>query len=153
MVRCMSFCLLLLVAAPALAFKCYVTAMKDSCWDDYDVTIKVMNSATKKELASDIVLKKGALKWQRVSFDCEPQESLYYSATFTPEIWEGGAGKVYYSQRYWNLPKAIKKGELAWNINLCFPKEFSQVPLPPNVSGQCKCDFNSVPEIKLKKQP
>jgi hypothetical protein len=143
--------LIVLISSEAFAFKCYITAMKDSCWNNYQVTIKIMDTVKKKELTEDVVLDKGT-SWKRVSFDCQAKQSLFYSATFKPSIWRGTGDKVYYSKRYWYLPKEIKKDELAWNIDLCFPRAFSQVPLPPTADSKCNCDFKSTPPIKLKKK-
>jgi len=137
---------LLLVTSQTYAFKCYITAVKDSCWSEFDVTIKIINYATDKPVVDDLVISKGK-SWVRKSFDCEPKEALIYKAKYSPAIWKGQDQKVYTSKRIWYLPKEVKKDEVAWNIPICYGRDFSQVPLPPTVSGKCQCDYSSIPDI------
>jgi len=137
---------LLLVTSQANAFKCYITAVKDSCWNDFNVTIKIIDYATNKLVVDDLVIPKGK-SWARNSFECTPKEAMIYKANYSPAIWKGQEQKVYTSKRIWYLPKKVGKEEVAWNIPICYGRDFSQVPLPPKVSGNCKCDFDAVPAI------
>lgn len=128
------------------AFPCYFTLVKGQCWLNYDVSVKVMDANTEKNVAH-IIVPKGKL-WERTSFQCEPAQRLYYTATFNPEIWAGDSNVVYRTKQYKLLPKAPTVTEAAWNIQACFPDEFSNVPIPIKGSGNCSCDFNKVPPIQ-----
>lgn len=128
------------------AFPCFVTLVKDSCWTDYNVTVTIATAQTGKQVASVIVPQ--GQSWVRQSFTCQPGESLAFSAIFDPVFWENDKGKVYPGQSNWQLPQAIKKGETAWNINVCYPSEFAEVPLPPQANGSCKCITENIPPVK-----
>lgn len=130
----------------ANAFSCYVTFAKDSCWANYNVTVNVVN-ASNGQVITSITAPQGK-SWGRQSFSCQPAENLSFNATFTPAFWESEAGRVYKGRRDWLLPKTIEKNEAAWNITLCYAKEFSEVPLPPDARGNCACDLKSIPPVK-----
>ncbi|MCX7117423.1 MAG: hypothetical protein NTW94_05905 [Legionellales bacterium] len=128
------------------AFPCYITVVKDSCWTKYDVTVTV--SHVGKPVVS--VLVPNGQSWARQTFECEPKEAISFTSTFLPVIWQSDAGKVYSAQHAWALPEAIGQGDRAWNIPICYPADFSEVPLPPDAGQNCKCDMKSVPPIQLK---
>ncbi len=136
----------LCVSLQTWAFPCFVTLVKDSCWIDYNVTVTVMNAQTGKQVASLIAPQ--SQSWVRQSFTCQPGDSLTFSAIFTPVFWESDKGKVYPGQSNWQLPQEIKKTEAAWNINICYPSEFSEVPLPPEANGSCKCITDNIPPVQ-----
>ncbi|MBI2785523.1 MAG: hypothetical protein HYX60_04120 [Legionella longbeachae] len=131
------------------AITCYYTLAKDNCWLKYNVFVDVMDSTTDKVLTT-VTVPAGKL-WVRQTFPCEPGGKLMYRARFTPAIWENEIGKTYTARNYWSLPNNVNPGETAWNISVCFPSDFSQVPLPPDASNNCKCDFNNIPIIPPKK--
>lgn len=139
----------LLLSTQLYAFDCYFTLVKDSCWANYEVTVNVVDAVANKRLTT-VVVPKGQ-SWARNQFTCMPNQNLMYYATFSPIIWQSKKDKIYQAKKYWILPKAPKEGELAWNIPVCFSREFSEVPFPPDASGNCQCDFDSVPAIKLTK--
>lgn len=128
------------------AFPCFLTMVKDNCWTNYDVTVAVTNAATGK-LITTIVVPKGQ-SWTRQSFACQPADTLSLSAMFTPVFWENDKGKTYPAQHNWTFPQAIAPGDTAWNINVCYSAEFSEVPLPPDAAGNCKCDMDGIPPVK-----
>ena len=136
----------MLFAMQAQAFPCFITMVKDSCWTDYNLTVVVTDPATEKALATVNVVQ--GTSWARAKFDCQPKESLSMQASFTPVFWETDTGKTYAARRNWSLPETIKKGDTAWNITVCYPKEFAEVPFPPNVGGNCNCDTDTIPPIK-----
>ncbi len=128
------------------AFPCFITLVKDNCWTDYNVTLTLTDARAVKTIATITALQ--GKTWDRVAFECQPAEAISLKAAFTPVFWEADLGKVYPTRHDWLLPEAIAKGDTAWNIPLCFPADFAEVPLPPNVSGNCKCDMDKVPAIK-----
>lgn len=134
-----------LFSTQILAFPCIFTLVKDSCWTDFNVTVVVTDVQTNKPIMS-ITAPKGK-SWQRQSFECQPGQKLVYSATFNPVIWEGTEGRVYHAQQYWSLPESHTAKQAAWEIPVCYPAAFSEVPLPATGGENCRCDFLSVPAI------
>lgn len=140
---------LCLIYSKSWAFSCFFTFVKDSCWKSYDVTVTVTDPNTEKNILTLTVPKNTA--WGRVAFDCEPNEKMFYNATFSPTFWEGTEGHVYRAKQFWMLPKAPNPGETAWEVKVCYPRDFAEVPFPPTaMNGNCKCDFNSIPPIPPK---
>lgn len=134
------------VSTQIKAFPCYLTLVKDSCWTDYNVTVVVFDVASNASLVS-VNIPKGQ-SWVRQSFTCQPAQSLKYQATFQPAFWESDIGKVYMGMNYWTLPTAVTNNDTAWEVPLCYPAAFSEVPLPPDATANCRCDFTSIPAIK-----
>lgn len=137
----------ILFSTNALAFQCYFTPMKGDCWKDYDVTIHLIDYSKQKDIVPPITLEKKTM-WKRVPFDCNPKDSLIYTASFKPAIWKSQKDTVYKAKRIWFLPDKINKGIIAWNVPLCFPTAFSQVPIPPKADSDCSCSVQkSIPDI------
>ncbi len=128
------------------AFPCFVTLVKNTCWTDYNVTINVTNADTTAPILSATIPQ--GQSWVRKKFDCQPREALSFSATFTPVIWQNEAKKIYPGGHNWFLPEAVMKDVTAWNLTICFPKEFSEVPLPPTALNNCECKTDDIPPIK-----
>ncbi|STX28651.1 periplasmic protein [Legionella beliardensis] len=139
----------LVFSSQLFAFQCYFTLVKDSCWTDYSVTVNVMDVAN-NSTAVTVTAPKGQ-SWARQGFTCQPGQEFLYKATFEPYIWSSEKGEVYTAINYWTLPKAPKPGESAWEIPVCYPQAFSAVPLPPQATNNCACDFSKVPAIPPKK--
>lgn len=148
MLRLLGLISIFLAITKAYAFPCYVTVAKENCWVDYDVNVTVIDAKTRQPLSA-VHIAKGDM-WGRASFTCQPGETLMYSATFAPTIWDGEENNVYEALRFWSLPTAPRPKELAWEINVCFAQAFSGVPLPPQASGVCVCDFKSIPPIQAQ---
>lgn len=129
------------------AFTCFVTLIKDSCWTNYNVTATVVDADSGHTLAT-ITVPQGT-PWGRGKFACEPKQTLSMSTVFSPIFWQNDQNKVYPGQHDWQLPIAIKKGETAWNIPVCYPEEFAEVPVPPTAGSNCKCNKESVPSLKF----
>lgn len=127
---------------------CYYTLVKDNCWTQYNVRVEVTDAVTFKALTTVAV--PAGTSWTREAFSCTPGQKLFYKARFSPPIWESDKDKVYSAITYWSLPSEIKSGETAWNISVCYPASFSDIPLPPDAAGNCRCDFSSVPGIEPK---
>ncbi len=137
---------LLVTASNVYAFNCFITAVKDSCWQGYEIKIDVIDVTADKKILSMVIPKDQ--DWVRVDFSCYPKQSLLYTATFHPLIWENNADTVYKSKHYWFLPETIKDNEIAWEISLCYTQDFAETPLPAKATGHCICDFSKVPPIK-----
>lgn len=132
--------------SPAVfASTCFITFVKDSCWTDYNLTIAVTDASTSKQLLSVSVPK--GIPWVRKTFSCEAGESFNYAATFSPVFWATDKGKVFRGTRTWTLPQTMEKGATAWDITVCYPEQFSEVPLPPTGGSHCKCDTQSIPPV------
>ena len=134
-----------LFSTQLLAFPCIFTLVKDSCWTNFNVTVVVTDVQSNKPIAS-ITVPKGK-SWDRQTFECQPGQKIIYSATFNPVIWEGSEGRVYNAQHYWALPDSFTSSQKAWEIPVCYPSAFAEVPMPATGSGNCRCDFLSVPPI------
>lgn len=133
------------LAASAYAFPCFVTLAKDNCWTNYDVKVTVMDAVSNQQMA-EITVPAGKT-WFRQGFVCQPGQKLMYLASFSPVIWQKDAGKTYHALQYWSLPATISSGETAWNIPVCYARDFAEVPLPPDASGQCQCNFSNIPPV------
>jgi len=147
MYRFIIFTVATLFSTSLFAFNCYITFVKDSCWTNYNVVVKVLDSEANKVLTTVTIPK--STSWKRQQFQCKPGQKLFYSATFTPIFWQSEKGVSYLAKKYWYLPAKIEKNQLAWNLSVCFPKHFSEVPFPPDAEGNCKCDFKSIPPLDL----
>lgn len=134
------------LSTPTYAFSCYLTVVKSSCWKNYNVTV-ILQDPTNKDKEVTSVLIPANRMWAREKFECQPGQKLKFKAKFNPVFWEGDEGKVYMGKKYWELPKEVKKKELAWNISLCYPQQFAEVPLPPEAGGNCTCNMKEVPPI------
>lgn len=138
-----------LLVSPSWAITCYYTLAKDNCWLKYNVTVEVMDAKTSKVLTK-VTVPEGQT-YQRVTFPCETNgQKLIYNAQFSPSIWESEKGKIYPARNYWSLPDKVNNGDSAWNVSVCYPKDFSEIPMPPTSTGKCKCDFSIIPPIPVK---
>ena len=127
------------------AASCYLTLVKDSCWKMYDVTVDIRDAETDKKLGS-ILIPMGTA-WGRQPFECTGGETLALFAQFSPVFWSTDEGKVFSGQRYWKLPDKFNPGEVAWNVTVCFPKYFANVPMPPDATPHCVCELDKIPKV------
>lgn len=144
MIRMLISLLLITLATSASAIKCYITIAKDNCWMDYNVTVNVLDASNDNKLLATVIIPEGSA-WARQPFVCQPKQELKLQAQFTPVFWQDDVGKVYDGLQYWTLPEKVGAGETVWNINVCYPKQFSEVPLPPQATSNCVCDFSKIP--------
>ncbi len=140
--------LILVFCNPVWSFNCYLTLAKDSCWTNYNVSVDVIDATTSKKITT-IEVPSGTF-WTRVVFSCTPAQKLNYTAQYSPVFWQSEAGKIHPALKSWSLPGAVNPGDSAWTIPLCFSADFSEVPLPPEAKGNCKCDFTQIPPPKLQ---
>jgi hypothetical protein len=133
------------VSSSALAFTCFVTVAKDSCWTNYALTLNVTDTATNQAI-STVEVPKGK-SWTREIFNCQPNQSLHYAATYQPIFWADMKNKIYKAKSTIRLPEAIEPGQTAWDLTVCFPRDFAEVPFPPDAKGNCKCNLNDIPAV------
>jgi hypothetical protein len=138
-----------LISSPLWAFKCIYTLAKDSCWTNYSVSVDVIDASNSNKLFT-VTIPEGK-SWGRAEFTCTAAQNLLYFSRYSPVFWQSEKGKTYPALRNWSLPAKVNEGDLAWTIPVCFPSDFSQVPLPPDAKGNCKCDFSTIPEPELQK--
>lgn len=129
----------------AHAVPCYLTLVKDSCWKMYDVTVDIHDAQTDKKLGSIIVPLGTA--WGRQAFECTAGQTLALFAQFSPPFWSTDENKVFPGQRYWKLPDELKSSDVAWNVTVCFPKYFANVPMPPDATSHCACEVDKIPKV------
>lgn len=150
MINRFAICLLLLVSQTTWSIQCFFTLVKDNCWLDYDVTVNVTDAITSKPVLT-ITVPKGKKSWERKTFDCQPLQSLDFVAKFSPIFWESDKGKTFKGKRTWTLPVHMEKGDTAWNITVCYPEQFTAIPLPPTAGSNCACDTKAIPEPVVPK--
>lgn len=137
------------VCSANAALECYITIVKASCWKGYDLTVTVNNAETGIKLG-EITIYEGRL-WGREKFACTPGITLALEAKYSPEIWSGDNDRVFKATRFWKLPKKPTNAEaLGWNITVCYPKWFSDVPAPPDATANCECDLTAVPKFEVE---
>lgn len=128
------------------SFNCFITIVKDTCWTDYNVTVDVLDADNANQKLVTVIVPTGSA-WNRQKFSCKPSQKLKFQARFTPVFWKKDAGKVYNGTNYWILPDKPSPDETAWNLTICYPKQFSEVPFPPTGGGNCKCETKKVPPV------
>lgn len=143
--RYIGLLLSILLSTPGHAFKCYFTMVKAECWKSYDLTVDVSDADTGKAIKK-ITVAENEL-WARETFDCEPAATIAVIAKFSPVFWAGDEHKTYQGRRFWKLPHSIRTGDTGWNVTVCYPSDFSDVPTPPVANTNCKCDLMAVPKI------
>lgn len=139
--------LMLFYSMTVWSFDCYFTLVKDNCWTKYSVSVEVIDANTTKPIVT-VAIPAGET-WVREQFACHPRQKIAYKARYSPEIWQGDANKTFSGQKFLELPDTITPDQKAWNISICYPKQFLSVPLPPDVAGNCTCEFLKVAPLKL----
>jgi hypothetical protein len=129
------------------AFTCHITIVKDNCWSDYDLNLEVFETRNEHTLLQTTLFE--GKTYIRKTFECHAKQEISYKATFSPLIWEKDKDKVYYAKQSITLPEEVHPGEKAWTIDVCFSKQFSNVPMPPTAGQRCECDFDHLPPISL----
>ena len=146
MAHCVRFLIVALaLSTQARAFTCYITMVKDSCWTKYNVTVQVTD-ASLGTASTSIIVPEGQT-WARKQFECAKGQTLALQAQFTPAFWRGDETKTFPAQRFWKLPDDVESGVTGWNVTVCYPKWFSDVPLPPEATGTCVCNTDNIPPV------
>lgn len=130
---------------------CYLTMVKGGCWKAYDLTVDISDADSGK--LNKTILVPADQAWRRQEFACKPGDTIALSAKFSPIFWEGDENRIFKGQRYWKLPDQIKPGETGWNVTVCFPEQFADVPRPPDTNTSCSCDLTQIPKIEPTKSP
>lgn len=136
----------LLFSTQVFSVTCYMTMVKGNCWKSYDLTVDVTDADSGKPLVS-VVVPSDQL-WVREKFECKAGETIASKATFSPEFWAGDEKKFFTGKRYWKLPDVMKEDETGWNVTVCFPTQFSDVPTPPESNSNCNCDLSAIPKVE-----
>ena len=129
----------------AYATGCFITIAKDRCWDKYEVTV-IAKNANGLSLVKTLSIPKGQ-PWVREKFECSPGETLAMEATFSPVFWAEDKSKLFPAKRYWSMPATLQDGAIGWNLTVCFPADFEDVPIPPELHTNCGCDLGAIPKI------
>ena len=136
----------LCLSTQAISMTCFLALAKDSCWTNYEVKLAVTDTATGLVVANIDVPKNRT--WVRVKFPCKSEQTLSFKAQYSPVIWQGTEGQQYSAQNYWQLSMESSKTQ-AQSLNVCFGRDFSEVPTPVNAKSQCVCNMSSIPAVKL----
>lgn len=139
----------------SLAFTCFLTMVKAPCWKPYALNVELSDAQTGKLIRTTKVAENQL--WVRDKFECKPGATLAMEATFSPVFWASDVGRIFKGLRYWKLPDTIiinkKIHETGWNVTVCYPTEFSDVPQPPSSNTNCDCDYSTIPPVKPQKLP
>ena len=133
------------VPVQSQAFPCFLTLVKDNCWANYDVNVDVTNATTGQSIMS--INAPHGQSWARQAFNCQPSDKLSLKANYTPTIWATDKDTSYLGGHFLMLPDAVKSGDTAWNVNVCFSADFLDVPVPPTSNGKCQCSMDKIPAI------
>jgi hypothetical protein len=128
------------------AVDCHVTFVKDKCWKDYQVNLKIIDMSNQSNLLG-VELAPGKM-WDRKKIDCQPGKILNKSATYSPVIWEGDEKREFYGVSQISLPTVAPADGKVWAIDVCFPGDFAKVPSPPGDVTNCGCDKSNIPDIE-----
>lgn len=142
--RTLTALLLIICSTNASALTCSVKVLKASCWGNYDVTIPMHFSSNAGSRRTVVLAKKtakDAAKFEAlVTMPCKKGDQLLYSAKFSPPIWDGGkeSPDILASQKIGvilGLPDTVKD----YKLDICFPRDFMEVPYPMEYNTKCKC--------------
>jgi hypothetical protein len=137
---------LLLLSMPLWAVECYFTVAKSSCWLNYDVDVVLTDTLT-SQITQTIHIPKGKL-YNRAHFQCQPKQVFSAYSQFSPVVWESDKAKKYRAVRFWAMPLTEPQEGAVWSIEICYPTQFSDVPLPKSDQADCHCDFSSIEALK-----
>ncbi|NCT56548.1 MAG: hypothetical protein GW760_02390 [Legionella sp.] len=135
----------MLLAQGVMAFPCFITITKDSCWTQYTVMVDVLDAETDAILTT-VVIPQGE-SWSRARIDAKAKQHVMLRAKFKPVFWKSEKNKIYYAKQYWLLPDAIEGQSTAVHVSVCYPKSFSGVPLPPGADSKCICSKPALPKV------
>lgn len=135
-------CLLLSYCVNCLAlgqgFTCKLQLTKASCWQDYQVTLYIVDK-NKPTVVQSFDFPKGLDK-HTVEFACNPGQTMELQAQFSPAIWQDDEKKRFISKNLWQIPLRLMPGHDVWMMNVCFSSDFQGVPKPTTaLSGECDC--------------
>lgn len=137
-----------ILTTQAFSFPCYITLIKASCWKNYDVTVQIEDVMIEKPITS-MLIPSGAF-WTRYEFACKEKQTIELTATFSPAIWEKDEGKQYKGKRFWSYPETIGPTDTAWNMTICYPNDFAELPTPAEAADGCVCDKQAIPAIEKR---
>ena len=133
------------LTAELYAFPCYLTLVKDTCWQNYTITFHAIDVSNEKQVLS-LVIPAGE-SWVRSQFECDAQQLFRFTAQYEPAFWKQDEGRIFSSKRYWALPESVEGKTLAWNVKVCYPADCAEVSMPPTATDHCQCDWSHVPDL------
>lgn len=148
------FFILLLMISPFLHAKdaiCYLTAAKADCWKDYKVTIFIIESEKRQHIAS-LMIPQDKL-WGRMSFPCKLGVNFTYEAEYAPAIWQNDKEKRFKYNKILQIKPDMPEDSAALSLDVCFPKDFLNTPVPMSRSKACRCNLEDIPPVKMKESP
>ena len=131
--------ILITPTANATAFECQVKLTKAPCWAKYDVEFRIGLATPGHEGDSTIVTLDKNTQQITKTIDCNPNEVVHLSASYSPAIWQGKKPQLYPAKRVWHVPNTLKEGKSIWSLPICFSQDFSGVNTPVDANGQCNC--------------
>lgn len=122
------------VFATASPTNCFFNVSKINGWENYTVTINVVDFTTNFMIATiklpAATTKQNSVNQLSVPFDCTKYQQLAFSASFSPSIWANQANKVYSSKKILDISSQVTSipvnGKLV--LSVIFPTDFSNVP-------------------------
>jgi len=121
--------------------QCEVVVTKPAAWDNYDVTIEMLNYADKKVAETfNLTAAKGSEKSVNSvtkTFGCYQYQYVQFNAQYLPLIWSTNKGKVYPSKLIYRVAGQLLQADKLTEklvINLHFPDDFVSVPALVNGS-------------------
>lgn len=134
-----------LVSSQIWAVQCYFTIAKSDCWKDYDVDVTIMDTNTEEVVQTAHIAKNSP--YTRVNFECNPKQIFSVYAQFSPTIWTQDKNKKYSGVRFWAMPETAPQPGTIWGIDICYPTQFSDLPLPKTTISDCSCNFEAIPAL------
>lgn len=124
----------------AASIPCVVQLVKDSCWRTYTIRLQAYDAQTLHAVGKVIVLP-GQKQSVEAAIPCQANQELTFKASFSPKIWGEGKDTIYHAQHVWNVPMQVSKDANKWLMKICFAKDFTDVPMPLMIKGDCVCQF------------
>lgn len=140
-ILCIAWLLPFALFAHESTFTCQMHVAKGKCWRDFDVVVRVLD-ATSEQVLADAALGKNIMAVKK-DFPCKPLQPITFNASYAPELWQGDSDRRFYAKGRWSTPAELSKDAKAWVIKICYPAQFTQLPLPKSFGEGCACDFTS----------
>lgn len=129
-----------------MAVECNITFVKAPCWQDFEVHLDVYDNSNNNKVV-EVDLPKSEL-WTRKTFECSPSQTYSLKAKYSPAIWQGDENKVFDGKYIRSLPAVEPASGSIWSLDICFPSQFVNIPMPTNAQNNCDCDMKSIPPLK-----
>lgn len=131
-------CLLFPLSAAA-EIVCELRVVKNTCWEDYEITVDVVEAEVDKPITQVVVPKNLQSKGEQ--FSCPKVDKITLHGKFDPPIWQDQKGVSYKAKQVWDVPRTFPEDTERWTITVCFPNDFIAVPIPPKIQLPCLCKY------------